>query len=643
LNIIEKIRSSGIESAIIVDDGYDDIPQVDELAEEDAWDSFFDDSLYGENFSRIKEIYSDFNPSDREELKWDQEFVTKIWNSRESIGDLLGDLFYSYENKKGEISKYLKKVESTLSDLQIEYTTCGRDFVDASKNVDLIIIDLFLGIQQTDNDRKFTVERLKQVIEMRGNTPLPSIVLMSQVSSITELAKGFRMDAKLYASSFRHVKKGELSKTGLLAEIILTLATHRSDSQLLSGFVETWERNAINAVKSAALALRKVDIDDLLYIRNMLLRFEGVNTSSYLLDVYDRILQYEIEDCQDVLNAALAIDEISQDAPPLMISNDRDTYSIIEKTLYVNLTRRLHSSGAQWPITFGDVLGCVEGGNKDEQSIFGGRTDLVFFVASPECDFIREGGLKTALLVPGRLVDINPGSKFKIRAQNTPVITIGDNERFQVEWDFSDLRTISLEYAVSNIETGCINIIAKFREGVALSLRQELLNNIGRIGEPAPVPRSMWFKAVIYFPSSNKGYLHKVELADGIEVTGNILIPRSGSYALMVFDSNCEDDLRAALLELDPDKVSSKSRNNLNTLKDVENIRKLFRTGLVFDFPLTDCKAAGLVDVEKQAPSSDDKKPPNTKVGTIVDGKSCSDIKSVVSDKSGVVVVMYVD
>lgn len=617
---IQQVRDAGIRSAIIVDDGYDAIPQVGELLDEEGWESFFDDAQ-GTAAALIEAIFPGYAPEDREELKSNQNFINALWQERGNIGDLLGELFDVYEQKIEDNRPFLEAAESALTALDIPFQRCGRDFVATAVDVDLIVIDLFLGIQQADQDREFTVDRLKEVIQRRQDRPLPSIVLMSQVPGIDRLAKDFRQDVQLHASAFRHILKNDLSKPGRLKGLILTLASHRSDSQTLATFVETWETKAIEAVYAAAGTLRKVDIDDLQHIRSMLLRFEGVNTSSYMLDVFDRVLQYEIESHEAVLSAALKLDKIADDPAPLMISNDRDTYTVLEQTLFVNPKRRTHPTGALWPIAFGDILGPRLGNPVKRRGFFSGRTDLIFFVASPECDLIRENGLTTALLVAGSLKKIDmtkPG--LVVTPKTTPVIALDNGQRFQVDWDFGDLRTINLDQAKRLLHHGHgdMSVIAKLREGTALNLRQQLLSNVGRVGELAPLPRSLKFRADLHLPLQS-GDTQPIALPDGVAITGNVLIPRRGQFATVIIDSNCEEELTEILLGLDLENVANKSKTSFETLKEQSRTRQIFRSGFQgVVLPLSEPRDAGLLKLDEEQPSSDGAKPKTDKVAKIV-------------------------
>lgn len=627
MNDKQQVREAGIRSAIIVDDGYDEIPQVAELLDEDAWDSLFDDAQ-GINAEPIKALFPAYDPQDREDLRQNQEFIDALWRGRDEIRDLLSGLFDDYEQKISDNRRSLQAAEEALTSLDIPFETCGRNFAESAVEADLIVVDLFLGIQQGQHDRDFTVGKLKEVIDgCRGQRQFPSIVLMSQIPTIDELAKDFRNDVKLHASAFRHIRKSDLRKPGRMKGLILTLALHRSDSQSLATFVETWEEKAIEAVGTAADTLRKIDLDDLKHIRNMLLRYEGLNTSSYMLDVFDRVLQYEIESHRAVLDAAISLDEMADDPAPLMISNDRDTYAVLEQMLFVNPERRAHPTGAAWPIAFGDILGPKPESQVGSRGFFSGRKDLVFFVASPECDLIRKDGLATALLVAGllRKIDIaKPG--LAVTEKMTPVIDLND-ERFQIDWNFRDLRTINLDQAKRLLHPshGSVSIAARLRQGNALSLRQQLLSNVGRVGDLAPLPRSLRFQANLYLPLEAGG-TEEIILPEGVRITGNVFIPRRGKFATAIIDSNCEDDLTEALLSLDLSNVAKGNRLMCELLKEQTRIRQIFRSGFQgINLPLNEPRDAGLLKLDEEHPESDDRRPKIDKIATLVKGENFED------------------
>ena len=623
-----QIAEAGIRSAIIVDDGYDVVPQVDELRDEAGWDNFIDDVQAGQE-DRITAFYPEFDAENRDNLKEEQRFIAALWENRERVGDLLSDLFENYERRVASNAPFLQSAEAALDALGIPFTTHGRDFVDAAISADLIVIDLFLGINQDSEDREVTVKLLKDAIKKR-NGSLPSIVLMSQIPSIDELAKNFRNDVPLHASAFRYIRKKDLSVPGRIQGLILTLAAHRSDSQALATFVDTWKKKAKVAVEETAASLRKIDIDDLQHIRTMLLRFEGINTSSYMLDVFDRVLQYQIEAHDEVVKAACKLDEMVDNPPPLMISNDRDTLAILEQTLFVNPARQNHATGAVWPVTFGDVIGPRPGAPEKPRGFFGGRKDLVFFVVSPECDLIRADKLKTVLLVAGKLEELGMAKPvLGVSGNTTPILNydgVGVG-RFQVIWDFGNLSTIGLSRANGLLkEGGDATVIGRLRDIAALGLRQQLLGNLGRVGEMAPIPRSFAFSAELYIPQQDET-ASRLDLPDGVQIRGNMLVPRKARSANLVLDSSSENELTQAILDLDIDAVHQGSRACMNKVKQQSQLRKLFRSGLQWaPLPLKGVCEAELLKDSEPLPENDDKKPKTEKIGKIVFGADITEL-----------------
>ena len=112
----QQVREAGIRSAIIIDDGYDEIPQVAELRDEDAWDSLFDDAQ-GINAETIKALFPAYDPQDREYLRQNQEFFDALWRGRDDIRDLLGGLFDDYEHRISDIRRSLQATEAALKSL----------------------------------------------------------------------------------------------------------------------------------------------------------------------------------------------------------------------------------------------------------------------------------------------------------------------------------------------------------------------------------------------------------------------------------------------------------------------------------------------------------------------------------------------
>jgi hypothetical protein len=62
------------------------------------------------------------------------------------------------------------------------------------------------------------------------------------------------------------------------------------------------------------VSIRRLDLSDYVQVRQVLLNFEGQPLGSYLLDVFDRVLQYEVEGNTGTINAAEDLNNIDSDS-----------------------------------------------------------------------------------------------------------------------------------------------------------------------------------------------------------------------------------------------------------------------------------------------------------------------------------------
>ena len=231
-----------------------------------------------------------------------------------------------------------------------------------------------------------------------------------------------------------------------------------------------------------------------------------------------------------------------------------------------------------------------------------------------------------------------------VSGNTTPVLSIDGAKRQQVTWDFGDLRTVNLSRAKNLLKTsGDAVVLGRLRDVSALGLRQQLLGNVGRVGEMAPLPRSFRFSAEIHYAQQD-GTSERLNLPPGVVLRGNVLVPRKAKSATLIFDSSCENDLTTAILSLDVATVSDGSKALLNKLKEQTRLRKLFRSGFQWtNLPLKTMQAAELLKDGEPLPERDDKKPKVEKVGMIVTGPDFVEQLGAEFRKSGLVFKISVE
>jgi hypothetical protein len=586
----EVVSAAGIKTAIIVDDGYDTAPRANELTNA-PWDIFFDDAI-GEAAERLSQVFPNFDQDDRENLRHDDAFVAALWENRGTLGDLVDDLLSEYASTSDRNLKSLAEVEQVLTDLDIAFTKVGRDFVEAAKAVDLLVIDLFLGAAQADEDRQRTVTGLQEIIGAR-ETP-PSVVLMSQISLIHK-APELRDGVGLHASAFRSVQKNAISKGARLRRIITTLATHREDSMLLAEFARKWKNGARDAVERAVRELRRIDIDDLHHLKSLMLSAEGLLPSSYMVSVLDRVLQYEIEADKEILSGAEALDKVSDKPAPLTIAQGKDSFRLIERAIYANPERRKRENGSVWPLAFGDILMPKLQNSVSKDSIFEGDANRVFFVASPECDLLRGTKLKAALLVAGTLRPLNASEPVFGEDRTTPIISRGKG-RYQIEWDFGFPATITLQRAKNHLKpTGPARIAETLRDVSALNLRKQFLDHVGRVGMLALPPRTFKISVQCAYPNVGGG-LTVLKFGNNSYLNGVMHVDQRNEITRIAFDQTQEDDFADAVLAIDIAGVAKNSRSKMEIVREQSKLQQLFRTGLQdIKYPLKSEQAARLL------------------------------------------------
>ena len=77
------LKKAGIKTALIVDDGYDVAPKINDI-DAAEWDTFFQD-LNGADSDLIDRIYPDGTDIDDSVLKKDQKFLAALWVNKEEF------------------------------------------------------------------------------------------------------------------------------------------------------------------------------------------------------------------------------------------------------------------------------------------------------------------------------------------------------------------------------------------------------------------------------------------------------------------------------------------------------------------------------------------------------------------------------
>ena len=571
------LEENGIRKVAVIDDVFDAVPRPDDLADGD-WSTFFDD-LNEDGSKLLAELYPGYEDAELENLKSSPTFISVVWENRKDLPPTACDpLFSEYETTNATERTRLDALVTALKNLGLTCATIGRDPNDAAKEADLLIVDLFLGYQQSGNDMDRAVRRVKELVEGRIQNP-PLVVLMSRSTRLQDKRNDFRDNAGLLGSTFRVISKENLTIPGKLETLLRRLATHYEDAKRVASFVNAWEMGLDQARKNFIKILRRLDLPDLAQIRALLLDFEGQMLGEYLLDVADRVLQHEIEAQSSTILAAQELNKIDlKKYPAPHLVGSPDLQELVHKMTLQHVERqKLSFSDDTLQIQFGDVLRCKDKETSD-------ATKEVLLVVTPACDLVRSKTKpKHVLVLPGTLIPLATGDwSYGTTTTKTPILMLADGSRNWIKWDLKGRQTIPLDILSEQLhEEKGYERIGRLREIYAVEIQQKMLTDMGRIGQPANPPATFPVSISLYAVSPQSQAIPiTVEKLD----TAVCFVGRdedSGRVDHLVLDETACDALKDMIRNYSLDDVHNIAQRSLTAMKADLDFFERFEKGLI--------------------------------------------------------------
>ncbi len=577
MKLAQLLIEQNIRTALIVDDGCDDVPTAADMAMAGAeWATLIDD-MDDSHWALLEQASPGLAEGRRDRLPSDDEFVAAVWKTRAQLGELADELFREYDANLEADRGHVAEVKRRLEAVGLSVEARGRSFDDAVSEVDLIVIDLYLGGGQDEQALTDSKRLLAESIKGRLGRP-PLVILMSRSDLLDAKRDEFRAEVGIVDSGFRILRKSELATTDRLEKQLERLASNAVDTRNLARFFVELSTGVAEAADRTVRLMRNMRLSDVGQIKDLLLEVEGAPTGTYLVDVFDRVLQHEIESQGGIIDSARALNEFSAAAhPPPYVAGSPELQELVGRML-TQSARRLALPGAiEALVAFGDVL---RRGEKlpaatDPDPLWASLTDsAVLLVITPACDLQRsDARAPNVLLLAGKASPLTSADWKYSPAARTPAIHIG-GVLHSIKWDVKHLESVSWERLQNGIDTGCITVAARLREAYALELQQRVLSGLGRVGVPSPMPATFAVdvRAYVLNGEGSPTILNVPSAADGV-----LFIGRDGSAnenpRLVLTEDGC-DDLCAAIAAIDPTKVAAKSQN---ALRHIQRSGDLFR------------------------------------------------------------------
>lgn len=571
--INEILNSAGVRTALIVDDAFDQTPRAQDITPEiEQWNSLFDD-LDQNQKEQLTALFPLYNQMNADDLISSDEFIAAVWENRENLGANINAIFARYELESTTHLQRLNFIKAELDALGLNCQTSGRDFTTHPliPTVNIIIIDLYLGSAQTEDDINLSIQGLLTVVKTRKSNP-PLVILMSSSPHLHTKRAEFRDKTGLFESAFRVTEKSKLDVVTHLHNLLERLASHYKSSTKLANFVDSWERGLESAKNKVTAHIKKLDLVDLAQIQQLLLNEEGEPAGSYLVDIFDKVLQYEVESEMPIIDAAISLNELNlDDYPAPYVPNSTELQSLIFRSLFQHTNRLKVSQTDLGRVFFGDVLRLIPQARR-HPLLRDIEPDDIMLVVTPACDLQRIGqGAVKVMFMLGKLKEFN-ATEWKSWNDNeirTPVIEMEDSRKFWIKWKPKHIETISAIQLQKMLisEPRRLEVIARLRESHTLELQQKLISNLGRVGLVAPPPAKFPVTVQIYIPASdNTLSLLNIPTLDQAGAVCYVGRAKEKDMCLVISESICED-IFSAVDNFNINNVHADVRETINYLK----------------------------------------------------------------------------
>lgn len=574
MTLSESLKSLNFTSALIIDDAFDEVPVASDLSlEKESWSVFFDD--LGDQTEQIERVFPEYQGMKAEELRDSDRFVAALYGLKSELpAPLWNPLFQKYELDRASDLDVLTALRSRLETAGLVVETAGRTGHDGTKEYSVIFADLFLGASQQDFDIERSVGRVRDLVRGRESRP-PAVVLMSRSPLLQDKKALFRDDARLIGALFRVYGKNDLLKEAAVETVLRRLATHYEDAVRIAAFLKACEDGLATAAADFMKVIRRLDLSDYSKIRDLLLEAEGQPLGSYMMDVFDRVLQYEVEGHGETIARAQALDKIDPlKYPTPSLAGAPDLQDLVARMLCQHPERlRLAANTAGMPVSFGDILvrapkAATASGDKEAD-----EDPSAFIVLTPACDLVRKAGSanRRVLLLGGTVKPLD-GRTWTYRSKEavTPIVELPAWGRVSIEWGLDEQRLVTHgELNELLAPDGPYSIRVRLRESYALELQQRMLAEMGRVGVLSKMPFTFPVEVEVYTTDSS-GMLMAIDLPDTTASGGVYVVGRDADgkdFGRVVLIEGAVDEIVEAVPKIDETLVHARCRETLNRLK----------------------------------------------------------------------------
>ena len=570
MNLQEAKRifaDNGIQSALVIDDAFDEVAAYDQDDLERAFQLIEDDDDVADAWTAL----GPDRPADpvalEDAIKADDAVGVALRKAREGeagpLQKLSQVLFGPIAEDRLSIREPLSALEAILAELDIKPVTVGSaGAVDEQAKYPLIFLDYYLGEKGIPSVEK-SRDRIREVTALYSADESPIVVLMSSDMNNEKTARKFRDEAELLGCQFKFVPKqtfkdAKFELVSSLADLVAFLPQTRKVGQ----FVEAWKTALEGAKDEFETGIRQLDLYDYFMIRDKLGQNAAGRFGDHMSSLFDGYLRRLVEDRAELRRATASLNKVTfEDRPPAPFIPSEIVTRIADAMAFQSIDADLQKDS---PLELGDVF-------VQDRGAQGLRAAAVI---SQACD-LDQNKAESLLLIRGK-VTRRSGQKLSRNPSNQPILRTDlfrwDSKDFIVDWDASDLLTAPVLGIERWSDDNNFQRVARLRPMQALALQQLFANHLTRVGLPESPHPYRYPDIEIYRKDGNK----KTELVERISKRKRRACIVGDEKKHVVIDEELLSMIRAKLSELtvkaDDEKGLEEARE---ALEDFEKIRQL--------------------------------------------------------------------
>ena len=537
-----RLNEKGIKGVLIVDDAFDRPSRTDfahnELA--DFWNDLALDSP--DQYKTLPEPLKSIPVS---EDKIDDAYVEKLYDQRDNLGPLQEAYDRHLRAILGEKHGHLDPLVEKLENLGLEVVSIGTKVPVDLGQAQLIFLDYYLG---TAGDEAAVATARKTVRDLLEFYPAgsekPIVVLMSSNDDVNRLAEEFRGQTGIVGGMFYFVPKSDLTDRVRLFLNLDMLAMALPDGHLIQKFMDTIESNIKTIALDFLRDIKRLNLDDYVYIQRLSLQAEGHPLGDYLLWLYSAYFGHVLFE-RSLGNESRELDSMTFDdwIPSQLIPSTQLT-AMYQAALFDTTVGQLgphprwskkvddgvlaHSKQGASPgqeeklsvtheVGRNAISNCKNGeGQRDDAGeaaralpyfnmgdIFQRpETAELLMVCNPACDleFTPDGKRipnpeDSILFIPGTLEKlVEPSSSDTLR---TELFMFGEDS-YRILWQPKQLRAIPYRNVEEWLSSHGFARVARLRMPFSLEIQQYFASKLTRVGVPVPPPFYRPLQVAVY-------------------------------------------------------------------------------------------------------------------------------------------------